>query len=301
MSDIFQIFAQSADAAPGKGTGETLVSSPQTYAELRKIKNWRRLLATGDTSPLPFTGSAQIWEATKKTKVRREDLEKLREELLQSSNVQLKPDSAYDSQLKPSENKEKQTEQMESKATSSKKKTTKKPEAPKSTSNMVEAPISTSNMVEAVPHIPASMYSSSSVPQTYDVVVPDLEEKDPESTIHFCPVCGYYLYLDSNGLNEELFRECKNCSYKEQDNKGGLISEILIQERAAEGYKILLNEFTRRDPRLPHIRGVMKCPDPTCESNHGKESDIIYIKYDAINLLYLYICDVCGYQWHSRR
>jgi hypothetical protein len=286
MSDIFQIFAQSADASPGKGTGETLVSTPETYSELKKIQGWRRLLASGDTSPLPFTHSAQIWEASKKTKVRREDLEKLREELQKNSNVQ----------LKPSQNKQKQTEQMESKATSSKKKPTKKQE-------QEETVISTSNMVDAVSHIPASMYSSSSIPQTFDVVVPDLEEKDQESTIHFCPVCGYYLHLSSSGAEsqEELFRECMNCSYKEQDNKGGLISEILIQERAAEGYKILLNEFTRTDPRLPHIRGAMKCPDPKCESNHGKESDIIYIKYDAINLLYLYICDVCGYQWHSRR
>lgn len=294
MSDIFQIFSQSADAAPGKGTGETLVSPPQTYSELRKIKDWRRLLATGDNSPLPFTGSAEIWEASKKTKVRREDLEKLRDKLKPISSVL--EQSAYNSQLKPSENKQEQTEQMESKATSSKKKIVKKPEQ----QNFI---ISTSNMVDAVSHIPASMYSSSSIPQTFDVVVPDLEEEDQESTIHFCPVCGYYLHLSSAGPygQEELYRECKNCSYKEQDNKGGLISEILIQERAAEGYKILLNEFTRRDPRLPHIRAIMKCPDPTCESNHGKESDIIYIKYDAVNLLYLYICDVCGYQWHSRR
>ncbi len=290
MSDIFQIFANSADAAPGKGTGETLISPPETYAELRKIPHWRRLLAKGDTSPLPFTHSAQIWEAGKKNKVRREDLEKLREEL-QTKITTLIPE------LKPRENKQEQTEQMESKATSSKKKTTttKKPVVEQ------EAPLSTSNMIESVSHIPASMYSSSSIPQTYDVVVPDLEEPDQESTIHFCPICGYYLYLSREGPQGQLIRECNNCSYKKEDAKGGLISEILIQERAAEGYKILLNEFTRNDPRLPHIRGVMKCPDPACESNHGKDSDIIYIKYDAVNLLYLYICDVCGYQWHSRR
>jgi hypothetical protein len=299
MSDIFQIFANSADAAPGKGTGETLISPPETYAELKKIPNWRRLLAKGDTSPLPLTHSAQIWEAGKKNKVRRDDLEKLRDEQqLKPISSKLEQPANY-FQLKPSENKQEQTEQMESKATSSKKKpTTKKPVEKEKEQ---EAPLSSSNMIEAVSHIPASMYSSSSIPQTYDVVVPDLEEQDQESTIHFCPICGYYLYLSTEGPEGQLIRVCNNCSYKKEDAKGGLISEILIQERAAEGYKILLNEFTRTDPRLPHIRGVMKCPDPACESNHGKDSDIIYIKYDAVNLLYLYICDVCGYQWHSRR
>jgi hypothetical protein len=27
---------------------------------------------------------------------------------------------------------------------------------------------------------------------------------------------------------------------------------------------------------------------------------VIYIKYDVVNLMYLYICDICGEQWHSR-
>jgi len=80
------------------------------------------------------------------------------------------------------------------------------------------------------------------------------------------------------------------------------VTEMTVQERATEGYKILLNEFTRRDPRLPHIKKDVKCPDPACDSNHGKaEPDVIYIKYDAINMLYLYICDICGHQWRSRR
>ena len=98
------------------------------------------------------------------------------------------------------------------------------------------------------------------------------------------------------------FRLCRNCGYKEQDEKGGLLSEILVQEKSAEGYKILLNEFTRRDPRLPHLRGVLKCPESGCESNQGgKVSDIIYMKYDSVNMKYLYICDICGYEWKSRR
>jgi hypothetical protein len=80
------------------------------------------------------------------------------------------------------------------------------------------------------------------------------------------------------------------------------VMEMMIQERAAESYKILLNEFTRQDPRLPHIRKNIKCPAPSCDSNHGKaEPDVIYIKYDAVNLLYLYICDICGHQWRSGR
>jgi DNA-directed RNA polymerase subunit M/transcription elongation factor TFIIS len=105
-----------------------------------------------------------------------------------------------------------------------------------------------------------------------------------------------------SGEDQSLHRLCRNCGHREEDTKGGMVMEMMVQERSAEGYKILLNEFTRQDPRLPHIRKNIKCPEPTCDSNHGKKDpDIIYIKYDAVNMLYLYICDICGFQWRSAR
>ena len=131
----------------------------------------------------------------------------------------------------------------------------------------------------------------------------DDEEPQKKSSIRFCPKCNYYLYLDPSTTTESnLVRLCRNCGHKDVDEEGGLVMEMMVQERSAEGYRILLNEFTRLDPRLPHIHGTIKCPDPACSSNKGeKESDIIYMKYDGVNLLYLYICDVCGFQWRSRR
>ena len=114
----------------------------------------------------------------------------------------------------------------------------------------------------------------------------------------FCQVCRYYLYL--NVQENECVRLCRNCGYTEKEEKGTLVSETLVKELTSEGYKILLNEFTRQDPTLPHLT-MMKCPRGDCESNVGsKEKDVIYIKYDAENLKYLYICNVCGEQWRSR-
>jgi hypothetical protein len=30
------------------------------------------------------------------------------------------------------------------------------------------------------------------------------------------------------------------------------------------------------------------------------ESDVIYLKYDAINMKYLYICNMCDTKWRSK-
>jgi DNA-directed RNA polymerase subunit M/transcription elongation factor TFIIS len=151
-----------------------------------------------------------------------------------------------------------------------------------------EGVVSNGNVTEAAP---------------LDVEVPDMEAAErQDSAIRFCPTCRYYLYLQVSGEDQILSRVCRNCGHNEKDEKGGMVMEMMVKERSAEGYKILLNEFTRQDPRLPHIRKNIKCPEPSCDSNHGKaDPDIIYIKYDAVNMLYLYICDICGFQWRSGR
>jgi DNA-directed RNA polymerase subunit M/transcription elongation factor TFIIS len=114
----------------------------------------------------------------------------------------------------------------------------------------------------------------------------------------FCPTCRYYLYLNQNG--DTLNRMCRNCGFQEEEQKGGLVLEINLKEKTSEGYKILMNEFTKEDPTLPHVNTI-KCPNSGCDSNtNKKEKDVIYIKYDAVNMKFLYICNVCDTQWRSK-
>ena len=125
----------------------------------------------------------------------------------------------------------------------------------------------------------------------------------------FCPTCRYYLYMkttkggDGKGPSSgQLTLTCNNCGYNEVNEEGGLIMETDLQEKTAEGYKILLNEFTRSDPTLPHT-DIIKCPNSECDSNKGgAKRDIIFMKYDQINLKFLYLCNVkgCGHQWRSK-
>jgi DNA-directed RNA polymerase subunit M/transcription elongation factor TFIIS len=113
----------------------------------------------------------------------------------------------------------------------------------------------------------------------------------------FCQVCRYYMYLDQDGT--KLRRICRNCGFQEEE-KGGLILEMDLKEKTSEGHKILMNEFTPLDPTLPHVNTI-KCPNGECSTNtSGKDRDVIYLKYDAINMKFLYICTVCETQWKSK-
>jgi len=114
----------------------------------------------------------------------------------------------------------------------------------------------------------------------------------------WCPTCNNYLYHDVEGGN--LRRKCLKCAYSEEDTEGGLVVETRVKGSVAEGYKILLNEFTHLDPTLPHVKNI-KCPKQDCPSNtEGKERDVIYLKYDKENLKFLYICNVCHINWRSQ-
>jgi DNA-directed RNA polymerase subunit M/transcription elongation factor TFIIS len=120
---------------------------------------------------------------------------------------------------------------------------------------------------------------------------------------HMCPKCDYYMPL-MEGTNEEtgtkdLIRSCRNCGHTKDEQKG-LVMETVVQEKASDAYRVYLNEFTKQDPRLPHIK-TLKCPNEVCPSRSAKaESDVIYIKYDTANMKYLYICTNCDTQWRSR-
>jgi len=129
--------------------------------------------------------------------------------------------------------------------------------------------------------------------------------------MNFCPKCENLLLLEQGkedieireGVKETRYflnRICRTCQYKEVDEKGGLVNETIVQERASEGYKILLNEFTRQDPTLPHVKSL-PCPNTACPTHTRNEGrDVIILKYDAQNLKFLYICNVCEAQWRSR-
>lgn len=361
MPDIFQLYHGSADAAPGKGAGESLDSSADTYKELKAIKGWRRILS--NFALTPFTWKGKRWNTVEHA-FQAAKFETIAPELFDSFSLDSGSElgrsggdaarserkalvftpaqkAAWDArsaevmrelwEAKFSQDKEAQRVLLLTRTAQLWHAAPRVPKVRWDALEEIRASLAgvqrnvegTPEMADAAPKpkkgtkskkakeaapvaegVVTNGEEAAAAPANVDLPPPDLETPErKESAIRFCPVCRYYLYVEANtGQEESLYRFCRNCGYRNADEHGGLVTEMMVQERATEGYKILLNEFTRRDPRLPHIKKDVKCPDPACDSNHGKaEADIIYIKYDAINMLYLYICDICGHQWRSRR
>ena len=120
------------------------------------------------------------------------------------------------------------------------------------------------------------------------------------SDIHFCQECHNmtFICVDSGTLihyckaceTSEPFTEESPCIYSMEFRKFDT-SEIINQ-----------NKFITHDITLPKIEGNpnIKCTNDECISiKENMESSVTYIKYDAENMKYIYICNHCGQKWRN--
>ena len=121
--------------------------------------------------------------------------------------------------------------------------------------------------------------------------------------MHFCSNCSnmYYISLKSDDI-DQLIYYCRNCGNK--DDK--LINENLCISKSdfikkESNFSNIINKFTKLDPTLPRINNI-KCPNSECKSNKNENEnlrEIIYLRYDDINMKYIYLCCNCDYSWST--
>jgi len=147
--------------------------------------------------------------------------------------------------------------------------------------------------------------------------------------MHFCSICQnmYYIRIDSEDTNKLIYycRNCgkednflnvyNNCTGSEASNVNEL--ESLLNEESKtnlekcvcvsriqvkkdkKNYNNMINKYTKLDPTLPRTNKI-QCPNTSCKTNtEGKEKEIIYERYDDINIKYIYLCSTCETVWKT--
>ena len=121
--------------------------------------------------------------------------------------------------------------------------------------------------------------------------------------MHFCIKCDnmYYLKISENDGNSLIYY-CRNCGH---NNDTLSMENICVSKtqitRCEQQYNNIINEFTKLDPTLPRINTI-KCPKEDCASNLDKEDkEVIYIRYDDINMKYIYLCTKCDTIWKTNK
>ena len=148
--------------------------------------------------------------------------------------------------------------------------------------------------------------------------------------MHFCTDCGnmYYIRLtDTNGI----VYYCRNCGHEDDtitiDNI--VVSQTSLKTRSSHAN--MVNKYTKLDPTLPRI-STIQCPNTECPCNRNHNPtqfadrativgnqeeevagqaqagqadadtvprEVIYLRYDDIQLKYIYLCAVCNTIWNT--
>lgn len=116
--------------------------------------------------------------------------------------------------------------------------------------------------------------------------------------MHFCTECKnmYYIRISSENSNSLLYY-CRNCGHEDDilsvDNL--TITNTNIQQNDEQ--LTFINQYTKLDPTLPRVKNIL-CPNKDCATNtHDKPREIIYMRYDDINMKYVYLCSTCNVVW----
>lgn len=120
--------------------------------------------------------------------------------------------------------------------------------------------------------------------------------------MRFCEVCNNMLYVTIDIVDEKkrLVHYCKTCGHRDIDmsNKSML---VLDDNKVSDTvkYNQYVNKFIKHDPCLPRVKNIT-CPHDKCTKAEDAENEVIYIKYDAINMKYVYYCCHCDHYWTNQ-
>jgi len=117
-----------------------------------------------------------------------------------------------------------------------------------------------------------------------------------DTTMKFCPTCENLFYLTIE--DETVQYTCKKCGTIEDIQEDCTISNIFCNQQR-QNVQNSVNQYTKLDPTLPRIN-FLKCPNDNCVNHEDHEDrEIIYVRYDNVQLKYIYICPKCDTVWES--
>ncbi len=131
--------------------------------------------------------------------------------------------------------------------------------------------------------------------------------------MHFCTVCDnmYYIRIDAENTNKLIYY-CRNCGNEDDllTNENTTVSKTQLK-KSEQSFTHIINKYTKLDPTLPRINNVL-CPNADCSTNHhskkdeekekdieNKKREILYIRYDDVNMKYVYLCSTCDTVWKT--
>lgn len=116
-------------------------------------------------------------------------------------------------------------------------------------------------------------------------------------SLRFCNNCDNLLVIKY--VDGAVFHKCHCCQHEDTDslNTSVCISRNSFQKQGAS-YSAFLNEHALSDPTLPCV-DTIECTSGNCTKKQEEANKVVYIKYDHVNLAYIYYCKHCKHVWRT--
>ena len=112
----------------------------------------------------------------------------------------------------------------------------------------------------------------------------------------FCDVCDNLLYVRVTE-DSVLQYVCNYCSnVVEPDAQASVMVSETIYNNNKSKYQQYMTPLLHEDPTLPRISNV-PCPNAGCTRQSTQPNEVLYVKYDAKQLRFLYSCVHCKHTW----
>jgi DNA-directed RNA polymerase subunit M/transcription elongation factor TFIIS len=119
---------------------------------------------------------------------------------------------------------------------------------------------------------------------------------DPVNDI-FCDLCDNMTYVRT-AETSGLLSFCNYCNTTQPIDTARhsiVMSDISYNDEQAK-YQHFLTPRIHDDPTLPRVSDIA-CPNAACTRAEGQDNSVLFIKYDAQNMCFLYSCSHCKHFW----
>jgi len=119
--------------------------------------------------------------------------------------------------------------------------------------------------------------------------------------MRFCVKCDNMYYIKITDTDsDKIMLYCRNCGNEDDISNSETICVFKTDiSNEDTKYEHIINKFTKNDPSLPRTNKI-KCPNTSCKSlDDDLENDIIFLRYDDINMKYIYVCNYCNTIWKT--
>lgn len=123
------------------------------------------------------------------------------------------------------------------------------------------------------------------------------------NAMKFCEVCDNMMYVElseSEVPAKKLVFTCRSCGNTvdaKEHAKDCIIDSVYVDD--ATYFQQYANPNIVHDPTLPHVDNI-RCANAQCSRPPTQPNDVIYFKFDPVNMKYMYHCCWCRHFWYMK-